>query len=286
MSRIYTLLIAIAAAVVVTGCCGGGNDETPEPAEPFATPPTPTPTPAAPSGGTALTPGTPATGVFTPGLPTDATGKPYVDYTLTVTAPGNYQFDLISSNTSAYDPYIRLLQGTNEIASDDDGGDAPLQSRLTHMLQPGTYTVRVTKFGSTQVSQPTPFTLTVTQAGAAAAATGGRVLSIGSPVAGVFTPGLPTDTSGKPFLDYTLTIPAPGNYTINLISSNTSSYDPYIRLLQGTNEIARDDDGGDAPLQSRLIHMLQPGTYTVRVTKFGSTQVSQPTPFTLTVTPG
>ena len=116
------------------------------------------------SAGGAVSVGSPVQGTFGTSLPTDGEGKPYVDYTLTIAAAGSYRIDLVSTNTDTYDPYVAVLQGTNVLGSDDDGGDGPLQSRLTQTLQPGTYTVRVTRYGSGQIDSAVPFTLTVAQA--------------------------------------------------------------------------------------------------------------------------
>lgn len=106
------------------------------------------------------------TGMFHPGLPFDGTGHAYVDYTMTVTRPGLVTIDLRSSSTSTYDPYLRLFLGSVQVAYDDDGGGS-LQSRISQLLQPGVYTVRVSKFGSGPVRVPTPFTLTAVLAGGA-----------------------------------------------------------------------------------------------------------------------
>lgn len=111
----------------------------------------------------------------------------------------------------------------------------------------------------------------------------GGYLTINTPTSGVFHPGLPIDARGKPFVDYQFVVSAPGTYQINLTSSDTSSYDPYIVLLLNGIEIARDDDGAGA-LNSRLVRFLQPGQYTIRVTRFGSGPVSRPVAFTLSAT--
>lgn len=103
----------------------------------------------------------PVRGIFSPGLPVDGGRYPYIDYPLTITTPGSFTIDLMSENTSAYDPYLRLLANGQEIAYDDDGGDESLQSRITQPLGPGTYIVRVSKFGSSQVTTSTGFTLAV-----------------------------------------------------------------------------------------------------------------------------
>jgi len=138
MSRYIILVIVMAVSAMI--CCSSSS-----------------------SGG-AVTVGTPTNGTFGTSLPTDSNQKPYIDYTVKIGAAGNYQIDLVSKNTSNYDPYITLRQGSNDIASDDDGG-GELQSRLTKELQPGDYTIRVTRFGGGQLDTATDFTLTVTKQG-------------------------------------------------------------------------------------------------------------------------
>lgn len=102
-------------------------------------------------------------GVFTTNLPIDQNGKPHIDYSVNITAAGSYSIELDSANVDVYDPYIILLQGGTEVGSDDDGGKEALQSRLTINLQPGTYTIRVTRFGSGQLLSPTPFELSLSR---------------------------------------------------------------------------------------------------------------------------
>ena len=82
-------------------------------------------------------------------------------FDLVCTTPGTYVINLVSPNSSAYDPYLRLLQNGAEIEHDDDGGGYP-NSRITRMLAPGTYQVRVTSFRRGQIAAPAPFSLTVT----------------------------------------------------------------------------------------------------------------------------
>lgn len=110
----------------------------------------------------------------------------------------------------------------------------------------------------------------------------GQLIRPNVPVTGVFSPGLPMSPQGRPYMDYALQIPANGMYTITLMSSNTSSYDPYLYLLMGANQIAQNDDAIN--LNSQISQQLMPGMYTVRVSCFGS--VSTPTSFTLTITGG
>jgi hypothetical protein len=109
-------------------------------------------------GGGGLTVNVPLSGIFHPGLPIDGSGKPFIDYQFTVNAPGTYQFDLISSSTSSYDPYLIVMQNGVQIASNDDANG--LNSRIVTFLQPGYYVIRVTRFGTGPVSFPVSFTLT------------------------------------------------------------------------------------------------------------------------------
>jgi len=112
---------------------------------------------------------------------------------------------------------------------------------------------------------------------------GGGTINVNQPISGVFNPMLPIDSSGKPFIDYQFVVQVPGTYQIDLRSSNTSAYDPYLVLMQNGRRIASNDDGG-GNLQSRISRFLNPGYYTVRVTRFGTGPVMIPTTFTLSVT--
>ena len=120
------------------------------------------PTPPVPVGGSTVALNIPVSAMFSPGLPEEAdTGRAYMDYTFTVAAPGNYAITLISPNSTAYDPYLRLMQNGAELEHNDDGAGYP-NSRITRMLTPGTYVIRVTSFRRGQIAAPAPFTLTVT----------------------------------------------------------------------------------------------------------------------------
>lgn len=105
----------------------------------------------------------PLTGLFVPGLPIEpGSGRPYMDYVLTVSVPGSYTIDLVSASSSAYDPYLVLYQNGTELDRNDDGGGYP-NSRITRFLSPGLYTIRVTSFRRGPVNVPTSYTLTVVQ---------------------------------------------------------------------------------------------------------------------------
>ena len=113
-------------------------------------------------GGGALMVNVPVQGMFMPGIPLEPdSGRAYMDYTLSIGMPGVYTITLISPDSSAYDPYVRLMQNGMELEHDDDGAGYP-NSRIMRQLMPGTYVVRVTSFRRGQIPAPAPFTLTVT----------------------------------------------------------------------------------------------------------------------------
>lgn len=111
----------------------------------------------------------------------------------------------------------------------------------------------------------------------------GGYVNVNAPISGTFSPQLPMDNTGKPYIDYHFVVQAPGSYQINLTSSDTMNYDPYLILMQGHRRIVEDDDGA-GNLNSRIIHFLNPGTYTIRVTRFGTGPVTGYVAFTLSIT--
>ena len=83
-------------------------------------------------------------------------------------------------------------------------------------------------------------------------------------------------------MEYTLNVSLPGRYTFTLSSTNSRTYDPYLRLLLDGRVIAEDDDSA-GNRNSRIIVTMNPGTYTVRVTSYRRSQVSAPVNFSLGV---
>lgn len=231
----------------------------------------------------------PMSGFFLPGLPIDpGSGRPYMDYVLNVSVPDTYTIDLSSASSSAYDPYLMLIQGGMEIDRNDDGGGYP-NSRISRFLAPGTYIVRVSSFRRGPLPAPAAFTIQVASAGSYMGASyspqpvmSGQVVMPNMPVSGVFLPSLPMDPAeNRPYIDYSLNVSFPATYQIDLFTANTSAYDPYLIIYQYGRELSRNDDGGGYP-NARVVQYLSPGLYTVRVTSFGGA-VSMPVPFTLTV---
>jgi hypothetical protein len=93
---------------------------------------------------------------------------------------------------------------------------------------------------------------------------GGSRLTLGRAVSGLLPPG-------QQFVEYTLSMRDRRSVTIDLESSD---FDTYLYLLRDGIEIDRDDDGGSG-LNSRMVVLLEPGTYTVRVGSFGNRGTGQ-----------
>ncbi|WP_101924787.1 MULTISPECIES: hypothetical protein [Luteimonas] len=80
------------------------------------------------------------------GRSTDATLLPGMTdrYTVSVRSAGDYTVDMRADDL---DSHLRLLRGTEEVASDDDGGGA-LHARIQHRLEPGDYVIEATSVDS------------------------------------------------------------------------------------------------------------------------------------------
>ena len=233
-------------------------------------------------GGT-IFPGVPVNGTFMPSFPMEpSSGRPYMDYYMNVTVPGTYQIDLVSPNSSAYDPYLYLLQYGRQIDTNDDGGGYP-NAQIRRFLGPGLYVFRVSSFRSGPVG-PAAFSLSVQGVGIAGIPSGGGFsVQVGIPITGTFLPGLPIDpATSRAYIDYALPVAVPGTYQIDLMSPNSSAYDPYLYLYQYGAQLDANDDGGGYP-NSRITRFLNPGLYTVRVSTFRTGPVPMPAAFTLAI---
>ena len=110
---------------------------------------------------------------------------------------------------------------------------------------------------------------------------GGIISPNGNPRSGLFIPALPIDPSSRsPYIDYTLNINLPGLYRIDCVSSNPSTFDPFLRVFRNGAQVAVDDDSG-GNLNARVQTILLPGSYTVRVMSARPGSIPLPTPFTL-----
>jgi hypothetical protein len=93
-------------------------------------------------GGTRLALGRPVQGVLPP-------GQRFVDYSLNIRQRRAVVIDLESAD---FDAFLYLIRDGIELTRDDDGGEG-LNSRITTVLEPGAYTVRVGSFADSGAGQ-------------------------------------------------------------------------------------------------------------------------------------
>ena len=164
--------------------------------------------------------------------------------TLKVEQAGRYQLDLLSSE---FDPALRL-EGEGTDREDDDGGDGT-NARVVAYLEAGTYRVHVSRVGDggglfqlqverREMNLPEGTELQ-----------NDGDLAVGTPVRGMLQGAAN---------EYRLVVAERARYELSLESDD---YD--VRLdVAGPNTRLSDDDGGEGT-DSRLIVVLDPGTYTV-----------------------
>lgn len=164
------------------------------------------------------------------------------DLPLQVDRRGMYTIDLRSDQ---FDTVLRI-SGNGVDARDDDGGDGT-DSRLSVLLEPGSYTLNVAGWsGGTQglyrlavASRPVPDNLVQ----------GGPLRADGAEVQGAY--------QGTP-LRYRFELSRQRLVTIDMRSQHFDS----LLVLHGNGAEHRDDDGGDG-LDARLVRVLEPGAYTI-----------------------
>ncbi|TXK64324.1 hypothetical protein [Alkalisalibacterium limincola] len=186
-------------------------------------------------------------------------------HALEVTERARYAIALASDS---FDTVLEVT-GNGVSREDDDGGDGS-NSLVETILEPGTYTLRVSAFGGESASGL--YTLAVTSQPA-------------PDMTGMVNQGpLPLDRMLTGWLEprapntYTLQVDTRGPYTFDLRSDD---FDTVIEI-EGQELLLEDDDGGEGT-NSRLQADLPAGRYEVRVRAFGS---EGPGTYTLVVRQG
>lgn len=178
----------------------------------------------------------------------------------------DYQIDLKSD---AFDAYLTLADGKNDVIAQNDDFGGTLNSRIVFKaVQDGAFKIYASSLGGDGVGA---YTLTVKALGAAAGGGGGKLKT---PTAGnptrhqdQLTPNDPPDNvRQRPAKSYSVEMKGGKTYVINL----TSVWDNYLRL-EGPNgqQLAADDDSG-GQLNARITFMCPAdGVYRVIATAFG-----------------
>lgn len=174
------------------------------------------------------------------------------EYQLRVTQPSRVVIDLSSED---FDTVLELAG--NGVSQENDDGPDGTNSRLTAILQPGTYQVRARSLSDGGSGL---FRLSATRE-----AFDAGNLRNGGP--------LPFDTtlvgmlSGRP-LEYALVVAQAGDVVIDMTSDEI---DTVLELHRDGDKVAEDDDGGGNG-NARLGASVRPGTYTVIARAFSEQQ--------------
>ena len=189
-------------------------------------------------------------------------------YAFTLSERTEVQIDL----TSSQDTVLYLLNGANSrgtiVTSDDDGGSGN-NSRITTVLEAGTYTVEATTHNSRVTGD---FRLSIDASAAPrncfqhlGGLPDGRTDLSGSWNSACAS----THRNGRYGRFYAFTLSERTEVQIDL----TSSQDTVLYLLNGANSrgtiVTSDDDGGSGN-NSRITTVLEAGTYTVEATTHNS----------------
>jgi len=173
------------------------------------------------------------------------------EYVLEVPALGQYVIDLRSSE---FDPVL-VLAG-NEVQMEDDDGGSGLDARIRVLLEPGRYTL-----GARSVDREAngAFELEVRQQPLPEGTelrNGGALEADGAAITGSIAGSART---------YELVLDQRRLVTVDLASED---YDAYLEISGSQARVRDDDSAGEG--NSRIIAVLDPGTYTVHAGSLGS----------------
>jgi hypothetical protein len=186
-----------------------------------------------------------------------------VSYRLRVAEPGTLIIDLESG---AFDAYLILLDGNLRSITQDDDGGVGTNARITHQVQPGEYVVLANsvKPATGEFQLRTSFQ---PQGAPSAACSAASVLNLNGQVSGSIAAGdcrvrdiLTGSTDASLGDQYTLTLPARGTLTLDMISTTIDSV--LILADARRRRLAEDDDGGEK-LNARISQVLEAGDYIV-----------------------
>lgn len=188
--------------------------------------------------------------------------------------------------SEAFDAFLEVRAGgdTGEpLATDDDGLGEGTDSRLRFTAaQDGTYVLRARTLSGVDGGA---YTLSLTEREPAAPTPEPEPIKVGDVKMGEIAQGDPEDDDGVPYDAWTFTARRGERISIAL---DSEAFDPVVRVgrMEGADftELARNDDGADSGLNSRL--MFSPpedGRYVVRATPLNAAGAGA---YTLTLAQG
>jgi hypothetical protein len=169
---------------------------------------------------------------------------------LKIAEAGQYQIDLRSAE---FDPTLKL-EGQGVSRENDDDGEST-DARLTAFLQPGDYRLTLGRVGSNGGVYRLSVLKKQSSAGQGVELQNGGELPVGRDVSGVL--------QGEP-ASYQLVLAERSRVTLALESDD---FDTRLDLSGEGVQLSDDDSGDDT--DSRLVTLLEPGTYTVTAFDLG-----------------
>jgi hypothetical protein len=172
------------------------------------------------------------------------------EYQLRVARAGRVTIELASED---FDTVLEV-RGNGVSLDNDDGGDGT-NSRISTVLQPGSYTVLARGLGDTDSGL---FQLSARHAPLPAGTSlrSGGELALDTPVTGM--------SNGEAH-SYRLTVAEAGQLVVDLTSDD---FDTVLELQREGQPAIEDDDGGDGT-NARITADVEPGTYTIVAKSFG-----------------
>jgi hypothetical protein len=169
-------------------------------------------------------------------------------YQFTVEEVAEVNLELASQD---FDPVLRLQGNGVDLSDDDSGGDR--NSLISTVLEPGDYTLDVQSYSGNGV-----YTLSANTAAFEGRMSDGGEMAPGETIYG--------EMSAGGHLTYQLVV----DEAREVVLESTSSAVDTILSLSGNGVDAQNDDAADLGLGSRIVRRLEPGTYDVSISAYGS----------------
>ena len=193
------------------------------------------------------------------------------DYAIQARAGQRFEAVLRSSEFDAYLEVFAPGETNEPLAIDDDGYDEGTDSRLRFTApDSGTYVLRARPLSGLDGGA---YTLSLAERPPAPRAPRPSAIRLGQTVSGEITARDPETEDGRPYDAFSFRARRDDRFAVALDSDD---FDPVLRLGRMAEgafvELARNDDGADTGLNSRLVFTAPAdGDYQIRVTPFAVT---------------
>ncbi len=190
-----------------------------------------------------------------------------VHYTVSVPSPMNIIIEARTASGSSCDPMLELQDAMGTVLARDDNSGGGVDARLGVFLNPGRYAIALKNNGG----NPGPCAISVARGADGAPPpqqpTGQDIslVQMGSINLNENKTGTLNSREGHA---YNFTLQETQTITIDMKSMG-SPLDSYLKLLDSQKQVIAEDDDGGGGLDSRIVHSLAQGTYTIIAHPFG-----------------